>query len=85
MWFSERQIIPNLQKLRSSLGDNSAFFVSVPNNDFEYALISGTTEFAIVCHPPVNPEIEHRQIAQEKWIIIAPASWQKALQPGRTW
>lgn len=80
MWFSETQIVPYLPKLRSLLGDDSSFLISFPDKSFEYALIGGAVDFVIVCHPPENPEIEHRQIVDEKWIAVAPASWRKDLK-----
>jgi DNA-binding transcriptional LysR family regulator len=79
MWFSEEVLIPHLEKLRAHLGGKMQFSLSVPTKGFELALIDGSVDFVIVCHPPENPEIEHRQLGQEKWALIAPRSWKKDL------
>ena len=76
-WFSENQIIPHLPRLKNLLEVDATFSVSTPSRGFEHALTSGLVDFVIVCHPPENPEIEHRQLNLEKWIIILPSSWKK--------
>ena len=80
MWFSEELLIPHLPKLLELLGSNTSVLLSVPQNNFELALVDGSVDFVIVCHPPENPEIEHRQIREEKWVIVAPSGWQKELK-----
>lgn len=77
MWFSEELIIPHLPELKKAMGSEINFALSVPNKSFELSLIDGSVDFVIVCHPPENPEIEHRQVSEEKWTIIAPRSWHK--------
>jgi DNA-binding transcriptional LysR family regulator len=83
MWFSEEVIVPNLLKLKNAFGENLNFSLSVPSQEFELSLIDGSVDFVIVCHPPENPEIEHRQIAQEDWVLIAPKSWKQYLKINR--
>ncbi len=80
MWFAEELLIPNLSKLIKLFDSNTSVLLSSPQNNFELSLIDGSVDFVIVCHPPETPEIEHRQINQEKWIIVAPASWKKDLK-----
>ncbi|MGZ3773357.1 MAG: LysR family transcriptional regulator [Pseudobdellovibrionaceae bacterium] len=80
IWFSECQIIPNLPKLKKHLGDNSSFLISYPSMGFEQALTSGSVDYVIVCHPPANPEIEHRRLVPEKWLAIAPIAWRNELK-----
>jgi DNA-binding transcriptional LysR family regulator len=79
MWFSEELLIPNLAKLRDSLGKDVSLSLSVPSKKFELSLVDGSVDFVIVCHPPDSPEIEHKQVAAEKWAVIAPKSWGKDL------
>lgn len=75
MWFAEEVLVPNANLLQKSLGPESALSFSVPDRSFESALVNGSVDFVIVCHPPENPEIEHRQIMNEEWVIAAPKSW----------
>lgn len=84
MWFSEEMLIPHLTKLKNFLGEKINLSLSVPDKSFELALIDGSVDFVIVCHPPENPEIEHKQIVPEKWTLVAPASWRKDLNPKST-
>ncbi len=80
MWFSEEVLIPHLPRLRHLLGKEFSLSLSVPHKSFELSLIDGSVDFVIVCHPPESPEIEHRQIVEEKWSVVAPKSWQKDLK-----
>jgi len=79
VWFSEEVLIPELSKLQSYMGGKTTFSLSVPKKGFEMALLDGSVDFVIACHPPAIPEIEHKQVAPEKWTLIAPASWRKDL------
>lgn len=80
MWFSEEVIVPNLASLKDATGKPTPASIYVPSSGFEMAVIDGSVDFAIVCHPPESPEIEHRQVIEEKWTIIAPKAWQKELK-----
>lgn len=80
MWFSEELLIPKAPALLEIIGPNTGISFSVPNKSFELSLIDGSVDFVIVCHPPENPEIEHKQLIEEKWAVIAPISWQKDLK-----
>lgn len=80
MWFSEEFIIPNLQFLRKSLDESATLSLNVPSKDFETVLLDGSADYAITCHVPVSPEIEHRQITDEFWTIVTPPSWEKDFQ-----
>jgi Transcriptional regulator len=80
MWFSEEVLIPNLKSLQKHLGGNTQLSLSVPNKSFELSLIDGSVDFVIVCHPPENPEIEHKQLILEEWVLIAPPEWKKDLR-----
>jgi DNA-binding transcriptional LysR family regulator len=77
-WFTEEVLIPNVRGLKDSIGDLPLHF-SVPDKEFQLALIDGSVDLVIVCHPPESPEIEHRQLADEAWALIAPADWRKEL------
>lgn len=79
-WFSEEMLIPNLQGLKNELAENMGVSLSVPRKEFELSLIDGSVDFVIVCHPPENPEVEHRVIGLEKWVLIAPKSWKSWIQ-----
>jgi DNA-binding transcriptional LysR family regulator len=75
MWMSEVALVPQFTKLRKSFENEKTISFSVPSKSFEAALIEGSVDFVIACHPPENPEIEHKKICNENWAIIAPASW----------
>lgn len=70
MWLMELFLIPNLSLLKNK----NPLFISTPDN-VEKELISGACDFVIVCHPPEDPAIAHKQLFKEEWVVIAPASW----------
>ena len=71
-WFAEGVLIPQSTKAAKYLGPGKLQF-SVPANGFEKALIAGDCDFVVVCHPPENPVIAHRQLGAEPWsVIVAP-------------
>lgn len=74
MWLAEELLIPNFNKLKKVL-ENLTFSFSVPNKGFEQSLIEGSVDFVITCHAPENPEIEHKKLGHEEWVIITPPSW----------
>jgi DNA-binding transcriptional LysR family regulator len=76
-WFSEEVVVPNLNALKNSIGEGTSFSFTVPEISFEQSLTHGIVDFVIVCHAPENPEIEHRQITKEEWIVIVPPTWEK--------
>ncbi|MES2769199.1 MAG: LysR family transcriptional regulator [Bdellovibrionota bacterium] len=80
MWFGEEVLIPNLSKLKDFFNEDISVSLSVPDEGFELSLVSGNVDFVVACHPPENPEIAHKQITEEKWILIAPVSWKKNIK-----
>jgi DNA-binding transcriptional LysR family regulator len=83
MWFSEEILVPWFSSLKKSLGENLSLSLSVPNKNFELALMDGSVDFVVVCHPPENPEVEHRVLGAETWVLIAPRSWAPHLKANR--
>lgn len=79
-WFSEEALIPNILKLKSIFNEDLSVSFYVPDEGFELSLISGSVDFVITCHPPESPEISHKQISSEKWVIIAPPTWKKDIK-----
>lgn len=79
MWFTEEVLVPELPVLAKTLGPEVRFSISTPAKSLELALLDGSVDFVVACHPPENPEIEHKQMNQERWCIIAPAAWKKFL------
>ncbi len=75
MWLSEEVLIPNLNRLKSTLGNDIGFSFSVPNKGFEMALIDGSVDLVVACHPPLTSDIQHRQLIKEKWVVIIPSHW----------
>lgn len=75
-WFAEEVLIPNLSKLPKFLGHEITASVLLPEKGLEPALLDGSVDFVMTCHPPENPEIEHRSLASEDWVIVAPKSWE---------
>ncbi len=77
MWFAEEILVPNLGLLLGSLGEEASVSISFPRRGFELSLLDGGLDYVVVCHPPESPEIAHKQIAKEKWVLVAPPSWGK--------
>ena len=78
-WLAEAVLIPYFGKLAPLLAEQTSYELSTPNHKFELELLSGKVDFVICCHPPETPDIEHRQIAKESWVAIAPSSWRSSL------
>lgn len=68
-WLSERLLMPETSVLLTRLGKSFEIQYSIPERGFERALIEGDCDFVVVCHPPENPSIAHKQISTEKWTI----------------
>ncbi len=77
MWFAEEILAPNLRPLIESLGEEASVSISFPRKNFELSLLDGSFDYVVVCHPPESPEIAHKKIAKEKWVLVAPPSWRK--------
>jgi len=75
MWLNEVLLIPHFRSLDSLFDSKTSFSFHVPENSFEKNLIEGSADFAIVCHAPETPEIEHRRIITEEWIVAVPKSY----------
>lgn len=75
MWLAESILIPNFKDLKKAFDEKNSFSFSVPNKEFELALMDGSTDFVIACHAPENPEIEHKKIIEEEWVIVVPSAW----------
>ncbi|MGZ3713144.1 MAG: hypothetical protein ACXVBE_15375, partial [Bdellovibrionota bacterium] len=83
-WFMEEVLIPGFEFRNKIPGlEGQSFAFSVPDKGFEMALLDGSIDFAVLCHPPENPEIEHKQITEENWTLIAPLKWAKAFSGKR--
>lgn len=76
MWFAEEYLIPNFKLIESTFGNLKKFSMLVMNTSFEATLIQGDADYAFACHAPETPEIAHKKIAREKWIIITPKEWE---------
>ncbi len=76
-WLAEEVLIPKLNGLKILLGSGKTFSLHTPNQGFELALLDGSVDFVIACHPPENPEVEHKSVVEEVWTIIAPYIWKK--------
>lgn len=72
MWFAEQVLIPALTDLKKFAPDVTKIQMSVPQKGFEKSLTDGDCDFVIVCHPPEDPQIAHKQLSKEAWSIIAP-------------
>ncbi len=75
MWLMELFLIPNLSLLKNKLSNNPHIHISTPGDDIEKNLITGACDFVIVCHPPEDPAIAHKQLFKEEWVVVAPAAW----------
>lgn len=79
-WFAEEVLIPHLGQLPKFLGHDISVSVHLPEKGLEPALLDGSVDFVMTCHPPENPEIEHRSLIAETWVIVTPKSWEAELR-----
>ncbi len=79
VWMTESALIPNFNQLDSKLRAKRFWFFRMPKHDFEEELLSGFSDYAIVCHAPNDPAIVHKKIAPEKWVVITPPAWKDTL------
>ena len=75
MWMAEQVLIPNMEALSTESRRRYLWSIRTPKQEFEDDLISGFSDFAIVCHAPYDPAIGHKKVARENWIAVAPAAW----------
>lgn len=68
-WLAEQLLIPAAERLAKSLTPSRTVAFTVPDDGFETCLLEGRVDFVVVCHPPENPEIEHRQLSPEAWTV----------------
>lgn len=71
MWLTELFLIPNLSLLKNK----AHIHITTPGKEVEKQLITGACDFVIVCHPPEDPAIAHKQLFKEEWVVVAPTSW----------
>lgn len=74
-WFSEEFLIPRAHQFAKYFESKAVIDFSTPPQGFERALIEGSVDFVIACHPPETPEIEHKKLFDEEWVVIAPQYW----------
>lgn len=74
-WFAEQFLIPNFSALKNKMPNGTQFQFTTPSRSFETHLIEGACDFVIVCHPPEDPAIAHKQLFKEEWAVIAPIGW----------
>lgn len=80
-WLLEQFLIPNLKDLKVKMSGETSFQFSTPQVGFESQLLEGSCDYVIVCHPPEDPGIAHKQLFKEEWIAVAPMSWKEKNQP----
>ncbi len=76
-WFALNVIYPNIKVIKHSFGEETKLNFQIPEKSFEQSLLEGEADFVICCHPPESPEIAHKKIIPEEWVVIAPISWKK--------
>lgn len=74
-WFAEEFLLPRMKELKELFGKDISVHLSTPNQGFERALLDGSVDFVMACHPPEIPEVEHKKLFDEEWIIAVPADW----------
>ena len=74
-WFSEEFLIPRAAQFTKYFESKVSIDFSTPPQGFERALIEGSVDFVIACHPPETPEIEHKKLFDEEWVVIVPTHW----------
>jgi DNA-binding transcriptional LysR family regulator len=77
VWIAEQFLIPNLKNLKDKLDQPTNFDFSTPDKKYETHLLEGACDYVIVCHPPDDPAIAHRQLFKEEWIVVVPPSWKE--------
>jgi DNA-binding transcriptional LysR family regulator len=75
-WLMEEAIIPELKNLQNKLSDISKIQLH-ESLDLERSIKSAEVDFAIACHPPEDPDISHKRILIEDWIVIIPKGWNR--------
>ncbi len=76
-WLLEQFLIPNIKDLKLKMSPETSFQFSTPQVGFESHLLEGSCDYVIVCHPPEDPAIAHKQLFKEEWIVVAPVSWRE--------
>jgi DNA-binding transcriptional LysR family regulator len=76
MWMAEQIVMPNFRELEKSFNEKYLWSVRTGPR-LEEDLLEGLSDYVIACHPPHDPNISHRKIAPEKWIIVIPRDWKK--------
>ncbi len=79
MWFAETVLLSNLTEFKKIFGQKVRISFSVPEKGFEQALLDGSVDYVVVCHPPENPEIEHKVVMQEKWVVAVPTVFKEKM------
>lgn len=77
MWLAEELVIPGLKNLKNKFSKQINYQISCPAKNFESHLLDGSCDFVIVCHPPEDPAIAHKQLFKEEWVVIAPKKWKE--------
>ena len=76
-WLIEQFLIPNLKDLKTKFPSKLHIQLTTTEKKLETHLIEGACDFVIVCHPPEDPAIAHRQLFKEEWSVIFPSSWKE--------
>lgn len=79
-WLSERLITKHLSQLDRRLDSKYKFHLKVPEKNFENFLKEGETDFVIVCHPPEDPSIAHKQVCEEEWAAAFSAQLKRKIE-----
>lgn len=80
-WMIEQFLIPNLLRLKEKISPETNIDLSIPNKRLESHLTEGGCDYVIVCHPPEDPAVAHKQLFKEEWVVIVPGQWK---EKGRT-
>ncbi len=83
-WLAEEVLIPNVKQIKRRSPEIPRIDFFVPEKGFELSLIDGTVDFAVQCNPPERPEIAHRQVAGETWIVVVPDDWKREFSSRRS-
>ncbi len=81
LWLLEQFLIPNLKDLKAKIPLETKLQLSTPDFGFEAHLLEGSCDHVIVCHPPEDPAIAHKQLFKEEWAVVAPMKWKEKNHP----
>ena len=74
-WFIEEVLFPYFNALKDHFKEITKFNFISPQKGFDVAIMDGSVDFVICCHPPEKPDIAHKRVVPEEWVFVGPRKW----------